>query len=448
MLSERLHARWTIWVGQVWEHVLFDSWLIAFARSWLTRIAAAVLLRTGSRITALKLLSTAHRTTRSSAFRKSLERQISVSMDGRRMLRAEITAAGREYVQTMPASDKERARRLLGTRALVLKTSRPGERGILLIDYAYAFPLFAAFFNLETITRHYHIVLEPSWIGYCTPEILAYAHLQTPVFVETVEPPDRAFLEAIGGPFVPVPVAANWWVDHRVVRPLGTAKDVDVCMVAAWSRFKRHAAVFSALATLRKRGVHLRTLLIGYVGDKTLSKDDVHQQAKYYGLADLVEMQEHLPLESLVAQLNRAKTHLLWSRREGFNRATIEALAVDIPVILREGHNYGLPYRYINPQTGRLANETTLPAVLHEVVERYGEFTPRAWMMDHMTPQTAAAILGKAVRDVAVQRGESWTSEPVAKVVELTHARYWDPADQQRFARDYEFLTSPECEPK
>jgi hypothetical protein len=448
MVSERLRAIRTIWRGRIWEYLLFDSWIVAFARSWLSRISGTAAMRRGSRVAGLKLLSTAHRTTRSSAFRNSLEQQMTVSTDGVRSLRSEIIDAGREYLRTWPGSDKVRARNLLGTRALVLKASRPGERGILLIDYAYAFPLFAAFFNIETVSRHYHIVLEPSWIGYCIPEILAYAHLETPVFVETVEPPDRAFLEAVGAPFVPVPVAANWWVDHRMVRPLGTAKDIDVCMVAAWSRFKRHAAVFTALATLRRRGVHLKTLLIGYVGDRTLSKDDVYQQAKYYGVADLVEMQEHLPLESLVAQLNRAKTHLLWSRREGFNRATIEALAVDIPVILREGHNYGFSYRYINEQTGMLANEASLPSVLHNVVETYTEFTPRAWLMEHMTPQIATSILGKAIRDAAVTRGETWTTEPVAKVVELTHARYWDPADRERFAADYEFLKSPECEPR
>jgi len=448
MVSERLRAIQTIWRGRIWEYLLFDSWIIAFVRSWLSRIAGTAAMRKGSSVAGLKLLSTAHRTTRSGAFRNSLERQMTVSTDGMRSLRSEIVDAGREYLRTWPGSDRVRARNLLGTRALVLKASRPGERGILLIDYAYAFPLFAAFFNIETVSRHYHIVLEPSWIGYCTPEILAYAHLKTPVFVETVEPPDRAFLEAIGAPFVPVPVAANWWVDHRMVRPLGTAKDIDVCMVAAWSRFKRHAAVFSALATLRRRGVHLKTLLIGYVGDRTLSKDDVYQQAKYYGVADLVEMQEHLPLDSLVAQLNRAKTHLLWSRREGFNRATIEALAVDIPVILREGHNYGFSYKYINEQTGTLANEASLPSILHNVVDTYTEFTPRRWLMEHMTPQIATSILGNAIRDAAVTQGETWTTEPVAKVVELTHARYWDPADGERFAADYEFLKSPECEPR
>ena len=288
-------------------------------------------------------------------------------------------------------------------------------------------------------------VLEPSWVGYCVPEILSYGYLRSPVFVQTIEPPDRAFLESIGAPFVPVPIGGNWWVDHRVVRPLGTQKDTDVCMVAAWSRFKRHAPVFSAIARLRRRGIHLKLLLIGYKGDATLSKNDVYLQAKYHGIADLVEMQENLLLQDLVAQLNRAKVHVLWSRREGFNRATIEALAADIPVILREGHNFGAAYPYINSCTGAWANEETLPEALLDIVRRYSDFSPRRWLLEHMTPQIATAILGKTIREVAVRLGETWTAEPVAKTVELNNMRHWDEADRVRFASDYEFLNSPQC---
>ncbi|HYL81763.1 MAG TPA: hypothetical protein VEU07_13170, partial [Candidatus Acidoferrum sp.] len=70
--------------------------------------------------------------------------------------------------------------RLLGTHMLVLKSPRPRERGVLVIHYSYVFPLLVAHFDLEAFAARYHIVLEPSWTGYCTPEILLFSRLPFP----------------------------------------------------------------------------------------------------------------------------------------------------------------------------------------------------------------------------------------------------------------------------
>ena len=153
--------------------------------------------------------------------------------------------------------------RLLGVRLLVIKGARPRERGVLVVDYSYVFPLLAGLFDLAAISDRYTIVMEPSGAGVCAPEILLYTRLNQPVYVETAEPRDHAFLTAIGTHLTAVPMGANWWVDHRSLVPANTDRDIDVMMVANWSDVKRHWRFFRALAELRRAGHRLKVALAG-----------------------------------------------------------------------------------------------------------------------------------------------------------------------------------------
>jgi len=66
-------------------------------------------------------------------------------------------------VETFYAGANPDPRRLIGSRVLVVKTARPGERGVLVVDYSYVFPLMAGLFDLAAIADRYTLVLEPSW---------------------------------------------------------------------------------------------------------------------------------------------------------------------------------------------------------------------------------------------------------------------------------------------
>ena len=120
---------------------------------------------------------------------------------------------------------------------------------------------------------------------------------------------------------------------------------------------------------------------------------DIWQQARHYGVADQLEMYERLTPPQVNEQLNRAKVNLLWSRKEGFNRAIIEGMFAGVPGLMRRGHNYGYAYPYINSQTGRFSSEQDLPDQLAEMVDAYERFSPRAWVMEHMTCQKATEVV-------------------------------------------------------
>jgi glycosyltransferase involved in cell wall biosynthesis len=331
--------------------------------------------------------------------------------------------------------------RLLGTRYLVVKSPRANEKGVLVLDYFFTFPLFLKFFDVPRIVRDYYLVLEPSWSGYCDLDVLLFTTLDCPVFVQSIEPRDTAFVESLRANLLPVPVGANWWVDHRVFRPLSdVVKDVDLVMVASWARFKRHDRFFAALARLKARGHRLTALLAGYPAGCT--RQDMEQLARYHGVHDQLEIHEWLQPEELNRQMNRAKVHPLWSRKEGVNRAIIEGMFAGLPCVLRAGFNYGYHYPHINPDTGCYAAEHELPDKLLGMVDHYREFAPRDWALANMSCQKATEVLGEAIRKVALARGEAWTEGLAVKVTQLNTMRYWDEADRERFRGDYEFLRS------
>jgi glycosyltransferase involved in cell wall biosynthesis len=215
-------------------------------------------------------------------------------------------------------------------------------------------------------------------------------------------------------------------------------RDIDVIMVAAWASIKRHWRFFRTLAVLRRRGHRLRVALVGYRYDKTI--DDIRAQASYFGIGDQVELFERLSQREVSALLSRSKVHVLWSRRECANRAIVEAMLADVPVIVRSGLTFGFPYPYINDQTGRFVEERALGDAILEMLDHRDSYSPRQWVLEHMTCQKATAVVEAAVRAVAARAGEPWTAGLVLRTSSLDTQKYWDPADRDRFADDYRFL--------
>ena len=252
--------------------------------------AASAMRAAGRPSEAYKLLMRTHR----GNFSDSLDRRIEVELRDAtaREGRGESTGLWSAYdqvVEAAVATFRAAPTRLVGSRLLVAKPWRPRERGVLYIDYSYVFATLAGLFDLRAIADRYHLVLEPSWSGVCTPEILLYSRLDRPVFVETIEPRDHQMLATLDTNLTSVPVAANYWVDYRSMETLPEKRrDIDVIMVAAWAAIKRHWRFFRTLAVLRRRGYRLRVALVGYRYDKTI--DEIRARANYFGIGDQVEL--------------------------------------------------------------------------------------------------------------------------------------------------------------
>jgi hypothetical protein len=135
--------------------------------------------------------------------------------------------------------------------------------------------------------------------------------------------------------------------------------------------------------------------------------------------------------------------NIIWSRREGVNRAIIEGMFADVPCIVREGFNYGFRYPYINEHTGLFATEAGLPDAILSIIDRPKPMRPREWVMAHMSCEQATDILGACIRQHADSLGERWTENLAVHFSSLHTLSYQDePACRARFEPDYQFLRS------
>jgi glycosyltransferase involved in cell wall biosynthesis len=432
--------------ASVREHLAHDLGPLRGPAAFGAYSAITALLAAGKKALGFRLLMRLH----SAAFSPAVDRRIARRLARASQLEKQGISTGLfdAYNETVRASVAASALspysdplRLVGSRILVVKTSRPGERGVLFVDYSYVFPLLAGMFDLPAIGQKYFLVLEPSWSGVCAPEILLFDQFNLPVFVETVEPRDHKFLESLHTNIRAVPVAANWWVDYRTIAPAqATRRDIDVIMIAAWGDIKRHARFFRTLARLRTRGRRLKVALVGYRQDRTL--EDIAEQARYFGVADQVELFERISQEQIASLLARSRVHVLWSRRECANRAIIEAMLANVPVLVREGLTFGYKYPYINESTGRFVCEHDLGEAILHVLDGSNQYAPRDWVLQNMTCHTAASIVEERLRTAALQLGEQWSEGLVLRSSSLDTQRYWNSADRKRFEADYAFLKS------
>jgi hypothetical protein len=429
------------------EYLTCDSFLFKKTFAVLGLIVGMLFLKFGKKLKGLSILSSIHRAGSCEQVNMIITPIFQTNAGLRNNKKTSMTHhVYQEYIENLPQTPAtsrffEDPQRILGARMLVLKSPKENEKGVVVVDYSFALSIFVKFFDICQIAAKYHIVLEPSWSGYCDLDILCYTQYDFPVFVQASEPRDAAFIQATRSNLISVPTSANWWVDHRILKPLPSMKkDVDIIMIASWAQFKRHARFFAALVKLRSKGEQPRVVLIGYPIDRT--RDDIFILAKYFGVHRQIEMYEWLTPEEVNHHLNRAKVNIVWSRKEGVNRTIIEGMFAGVPCILREGFNYGYPYPYLNPQTGCFASEQRLPEQLLWMLQNYHRFSPRDWVMAHMTCQHATNIIGVAIKRIALANGENWTQDLVTKVCHLNTMRYWNDSDRQKFDADYAFLRS------
>lgn len=322
---------------------------------------------------------------------------------------------------------------------IVLRSASSTRRGVIVVNYSSYFPLVQTLFDLERIAQSYVIVLEPSWAGFCDPNVLSYADVGEPVVVQSWEPRDAHLLREINAGLVPVNLGNSCWIDHRMFVPRpDLARDIDVVMVAAWGDYKRHHRFFEAVASLRRGGRLLNVTLAGY-GD---GMDSVRASAENRGILDQLTFVHQVPPQQVAELYARARVNVLWSRFEGNNRAIVEGMLCDTPCILREGHNFGHQYDFINSTTGRFATEAQLPEALVEIIDHPERYAPREWVMENRSCIGATLQLERTVDAI----GETDPTDDLADTslaVKLNHLDgmiYFDEADRSRFAEDYEFL--------
>jgi glycosyltransferase involved in cell wall biosynthesis len=333
-----------------------------------------------------------------------------------------------EFINNLPilsntAKFFERPEEMLNGIITVLKNPSGSEKGALIINYSYYFPLFIRFFEVEKIAESFNIILEPSWAGFCEENILSYNLIDAPIFLQVYERRDKRFIDRLDSNIIPIEVGPSWFINHNnFIEPTSDKRDIDILMVAAWAKFKRHNAFFKALKPLISDKPDLKVVLVGYPVD--MSKEQILQLATLHGIVKNIEIHEWITPQEVSELQKRSKVNVLWSKFEGNNRAIIEGMFCGTPVIMRKGHNYGEHYDFINPQTGYFADENNLKEIYTKIVTRTEELDPRQYVMQSRNCIIGTAIMSDAIKKYEMHANQPWTSDLDVKVNDLHGMAY------------------------
>lgn len=347
-------------------------------------------------------------------------------------IRKELANINAHAVDLMPKQSEQEIK-WNASRFIVLKMpvfhGTGMEKGVILITFTATFNYFARFVDCQRLVKYFYIVLEPSWSGYCLPEIHFWQRFHNePVVIQATEQKDFNYIKALATNLVPVDFGASDWVDDRIFRPIpGVEKKYDAVYVAGYTAIKRHHELLKAIKLMKDDAYKVALVCTPW----GRHKKDIHRLIKYYAVGKQIDVYEGLSAPDVNSVLNASKVNILLSLKEGSNRSIFEGFFADVPgIVLRE--NIGVNKHYINSATGRLVESGKLVEALHFFRQEWENFTPRAWAEKNISPLVTTRKLETVLSGIATGKGEQWTCGLAVKV-NSPEAVYRDDADKRVF---------------
>jgi hypothetical protein len=370
--------------------------------------------------------------------------KISLSKHGSRKTGAEIFNIVSENVEEKIVKDLRQSiieglPGLFHRRLLILSPLKKNHKGVIIIKFTNYFKYFLNIFDISKISQDYILVVEPSYSGYFDEDILCLLAANAQIIVQSPEPVDYSFIDSLSSNLWPVDVGANCWVDHRIFFPKGEIKkEFDIIMVSIWADFKRHYHLFESLS--KSSNDNIKIALVGKPWPKSL--DDIKDEARYYNVVDKITFFENISQAELNDILNKSKTYLLLSKKEGINKSIIEAMNSGVPVFILEGFNYGYKYPFINPMTGGFVKRDGLVEFLdnHEENGKL-QFRPSEWVRANMTPFISTKKIIDAIERIEKERSIKINKDLAVKV-NNPELDYWDSDLWQKYETYYKNLAN------
>jgi glycosyltransferase involved in cell wall biosynthesis len=393
-------------------------------------VGVALMLRSqlgpGSLQTRLASLATACRRISTPPLRWALRRLVQREIRGDRaaMWRDARVGWGRYY------ADFDIAQPELTTSLLLKEPGPSGEKGVLYVAFEYNWMRLLAHYDARALLSEYFLIGATSWSPTDFASFASFAGLSAdPLWPGISNYADIAAYEMFQPVVRPLPLLASDWVNPEFYRPKPHhERDVDILMVANFSRFKRHWLLFKALREMPRS---LRVTLVG-IPAPGRSADDIREEARAFGVRQDLEILSNVNIDVVTDYQCRAKVAALFSKREGSCVATAEAMFADTPVAMMRDAHVGSK-AYINSQTGVLLSESTVARGLAEFLEASSSFTPRSWAMQHITCQRSSARLNSILADYSTEAGLPWTRD-ITPLCWRYVPTYLDPDDEERMS--------------
>lgn len=324
------------------------------------------------------------------------------------------------------------------TTSLVLKAPGPrGEKGVLYSSCEYNWMRFLAHHDARAILNEYYLVGATSGAGNDYASMVGFAGLNPdPIFVGVSNLADVEPLCVLRPVIEPLPILASDWVnpDHFKPKP-HRDRTIDILMVAAWPRLKRHWLLFEAL---RRMPRHLRVVLVGRDG-RGRHEREIRAEAREFGVTQDLELYTNLEIDEVYALQCDARISAIFTRREGSCVAVPESLFAGSPVAMMQDAYIGSK-AYINPQTGVLVRRRGLAKQLQEFLEKSSSYTPRQWAIDNISCTKTSRRLNEMLKWWSLNSGRPWTNDIVPLCWRYVPS-YVNPVDKLRLAPVVEQLS-------
>lgn len=293
-----------------------------------------------------------------------------------------VEASGRSIVVHWPTYDGDRV----------------VSKGAIIITFTGVFAYYLRQINIEEMGKHFTFVLEPSWSGYADADILGFYKKINGVIVESSEIIDRVFLNCFPETFIPVSFGASDWVNSGYFKNSGQEKIFDSIYIANTNPIKRVVRYLEAIKNIVASGNenYLGCLVCASWGG---AEEFIQRLVDSHGVKKNVVLKFSLSGEEVVDHLNKSKTNVLLSYKEGSNRSLFESMFCNIPVICLS-ENVGVNKSYINEFTGLLIPNQFLEDGLMWMKDNFKSYQPARWANSNISPATTT----KKLKDLIGER--------------------------------------------
>jgi glycosyltransferase involved in cell wall biosynthesis len=340
-----------------------------------------------------------------------------------------LDGAALDWTEFVPGVTNPR----MATSAILKPYLGPREKGVLFISFEREWVKLLHHCDPHALAERYHVVVSPSSNPHNLVNYVFPTAFPAPVFTLISNEAERAILPRISSNFVVVPLFASSWVDPDAFGPLPRdRRDIDILMVANWGKYKRHHALFKAVAAMP---ASVRVVLIGQDQDaRTI--DSIRAQARWYGVAERIVFQSNASWEQVAEALCRARVSVVLSRREGSCVVVAESLFADTPVALLRDAEIG-SRAFLNSATGCFLHHHDLGRQLVEFLDRSDRYAPRRWAIDNISCRRSTRLLNDLLRQHTTAAGQEWTQD-LATLCWRPDPVLLEAADRQRLQREYE----------
>lgn len=342
--------------------------------------------------------------------------------------------AAKDYIETKKYSEKEVALalgRVITLKEPVKENSVVVEKGAILIKFTDSFGVLYQKFDFSRISEDFYIILEPSWAGYCLPEILIWADLPNPIIIQATDFQDLKFLRLIGENIYGASVGSSNWVDESCFYPIsGMQKSYDALYVTNYNRIKRHHVFFKAISIASSRNPEFRAAMA--CGAAGTDRIVIFKLIEFYGIKNVLDVYENIDKPTLNKLINRSYCNILLSLKEGSNRSLFESMFAGVPAILH-AENVGVRKSYINPVTGILADDKSLVSAISWVKNHSDAFDPLSWAKENIAPEVTTEYLVSIIRGIEGNQQWGRASKMFVKVNRPEATYKWAGPDSELF---------------